>query len=560
MKGAKKSIFMMVFLFAVILNACGGGGGGGDNSAGSGGGTGGGGTNQLVYSGYNFNIATGGYWEFNWTYKYNSWAQGSESTTKYDGGNFRVTLGNPTNIQGVTAYEIVISGDSIDVDNHNYAPRWKWLAVNSNKIIGSKDGSTLEVIFDANTGSWSGGGFFTAFSASSKCKTSAGTIDNNFINTTAITVSRSLSQSECEYIAGHTVCPNDTSYSLYESEYFKGGIGPVGYRFDFAIAYSGGGFNSGSSDERRLGLVATSFTAADGFVPRDPPWSQKTTLPSTRKNYSVASLNNKIYIMGGIISTVTTSSIDVYDPATNTWSAGGSLPVAMYGQQSQTVNGKIYVFGGYQDGSTAYQLTTYESNASATAWTQKASMPNVFQSYSNFKSAASSTLIFLPVPDTNYSVTRCYAYDVASNQWILFTDKPSSYDKGSFVAWSGSSFYILGGWASGITGTLLLIENWRVDPQPIGVNDIWTRKTSMPVGRYSATSSTLNGIIYVMGGTGKGGSLDRVDMYDPVADKWTNKSPIPMPGSNLSSVVCNGKIYVIMPGNGRIYEYDPAKD
>jgi hypothetical protein len=567
MKRAMRFIFVLILLYTVMFTACGGGGGGGgDNSAanvvntgGSGSGTGGGNTTTALYSDFNFSLAKSAYWEFSWNYDNNTWAQGSASSGKIDNGTFRVTLGDPKTIEGVTAYEITITGDSIDVDDYNYAPRWKWVAVDQNKILGSTNGTALEVIFDANTGSWSGGGFFATLSASSKCKTSTGTIANNFINTKAIVVGRSLSQTACETILGYTVCPNDSTYSLFEREYHKGGIGPVGYYFYYAYSFSGGGFSSGGSTERKIGLVATSFTAADGFVP-NYPWSQKTTIPSTRTDYSVASLNNKIYVMGGKISSTVTSSIDVYDPATNTWTTGGSLPVSMYGQMSQTVNGKIYVFGGYQRGSTGYQLTTYESDTSATTWTPKAAMPSAFQTYSYLKSAASSTLIFLPVPDTNYYHTRCYAYDVASNQWISFTEKPSGYDNGSFVAWSGNSFYILGGWASGILETIYVSANWRVDPQPIGVNDIWTSKALMPVGRYSATSSTLNSNIYVMGGTGKSGTLDRVDMYDPVADKWTNKSPLPMPGSSLSSLVCNGKIYVIMPGNGRIYEYDPAKD
>jgi N-acetylneuraminic acid mutarotase len=550
--------FILIISMCALLIACGGGGGGGNTptSAGGGGTTsgGGGGTTQPVYSGFNFSLATGAYWEFCWAYKHQSWAQGSSPANTYDNGNFRVTLGNPQTIQGVTAYEIIVTGDSIDVDNHNYAPGWKWIAMDKNKILGSKDGTTLEVIFDANTGKWLGGGFFTTFSATSGTSTGTLTFTNKFIDTQAISVSRSLSQSLCETISGYTVCPNDTSYDLSENEYYKGGIGPVGYRFSYGIMFTGGGFSSGSNDDRDVGLVATSFTAADGFVPHYP-WLQKTTIPSQRTSYSVASLNNKIYIMGGKISSAATSSIDVYDPATDTWSAGGSLPHTMYGQQSQTVNGKIYVFHGDQGVGTSTQL--WESNASVTAWTQKASMPSVFQSYSNLTSAASSTLIFLPVPDTTYYHTRCYAYDVASNQWLSLTEKPSGYDQSSFVAWSGSSFYIMGGRASGILETIYIIDNWRVDPQPIGFNDIWTQKALMPEGRYSSISVTLNGNIYVLGGRGKMGELGRVDMYDPVANTWTTKSPMPGSGSG-SGVVCNGKIYVI--NNGRIYEYDPAKE
>jgi hypothetical protein len=558
----------MAFLLTVMLVACGGGGGGGGDGSGggSGGGTGGGGTNPPVYSNFNFSLTTGAYWEFTWSYKYNTWAQGSGGSTQYDGGTFRVTLGNPITIQGVTAYAITVTGDSIDLNNYNYAPKWKWIAIDQNKILGSTDGTTLEVIFNANTGSWTGGGFFTTFPAGKKMDTSVSTITNSYINTSAIVASRSSSQSYCETILGYTVCPNDAAYSLYEKEYYKEGIGPVGYYFYFSYAFSGGGFDSGGSHERHVGITASSFTAADGFVPHYP-WMQVTMLPSQRQGFSVASVNNKIYVMGGKISSVATSSIDVYDPATDTWSSGGTLPRTMYGQKSQAVNGKIYVFHGDQGMGPSTQL--WESNASVTAWAQKASLPSVFTNYWNLGSAASSALIFLPVPNTNYTTTACWAYDVAGNQWLSFTEMPHSYYADSIVAWSGSSFYIMGGWASGIGETIYIIENRRVDPQPIGYDDIWTQKANMLAGRAYGTSATLNSNIYVMGGYGKFNdygshwttdTLDLVHMYDPATNTWTKKTSMPMKVQELESVVCNGKIYIIVPSNGRIYEYDPSKD
>ena len=40
------------------------------------------------------------------------------------------------------------------------------------------------------------------------------------------------------------------------------------------------------------------------------------------------------------------ASIEVYDPATNTWTTNSALPTASLGLASCTMNNKIYVAGG----------------------------------------------------------------------------------------------------------------------------------------------------------------------------------------------------------------------
>ncbi len=252
------------------------------------------------YEGFSFNLTTGTYWEFFWEYKYNTWAQASSSKTTYDGGNFRITLGKPSNIQGIRAYEVTVSGDSEDNGGHNYAPPWKWLAIHNYQILGSADGSTLQVIFDAHLDKLQGGGFFTTRPPTASAQVSESMIDNKYIRTSAISLSTVLSQTKCEIIEGRKICPNETSYTLSEREFFKGGMGPLGYDFFFNRSSSGGGFSSGVSYERHLGLVTTSQTAKDGFEPRMYPWRDVTVIPDENIfGIAAVALNNKIYIIGG---------------------------------------------------------------------------------------------------------------------------------------------------------------------------------------------------------------------------------------------------------------------
>lgn len=83
-----------------------------------------------------------------------------------------------------------------------------------------------------------------------------------------------------------------------------------------------------------------------------------------RGDFAVTTLQGKIYVMGGFISTspqfipTATAANEMYDPVTNTWTNKTSLPVAEGFLQAVTVNGKVYVMGGG-----AYNGTAYDINA-----------------------------------------------------------------------------------------------------------------------------------------------------------------------------------------------------
>ena len=214
-----------------------------------------------AFPGFDFSIQEGDFWEFSWDASESRYAQGSSGSSAEDRGTFRVTLGPPTIILGVQAYEIRVTGNSIaDLLGDtpvSFTPRWGYIAIKDHQILGSTDGITLEVIFDAKTGLWAGGGFFHAFPADVLIIAESGSINNDFISDTCLSVGRSSRQDQCETIAGKIIC-GDRSYTKIAREYFKEGVGPLGYRYLNSFSFSGGGFSSGGSDDYNIGLVASS--------------------------------------------------------------------------------------------------------------------------------------------------------------------------------------------------------------------------------------------------------------------------------------------------------------
>jgi hypothetical protein len=214
-----------------------------------------------LFSPLDITLSSQNFWEFSWDYYYSSAAQGGGGSSSTDNGKFWVVLGQATQIEGVTAYEVLTYGKSKSEDK-NFGPRWKYMAIGNNKIFGSIDGTTLTTIFDTVTGKWVGGGFFTTFPASTLSIAQNGTISttNDYIDGPAIVVQRSASQSQCEYFSDYGTICGDSSYDYKEYEYYSGVTGPTGYYYYNSYFDWGGGFGSGATWEHNAGLTASSFT------------------------------------------------------------------------------------------------------------------------------------------------------------------------------------------------------------------------------------------------------------------------------------------------------------
>ena len=101
------------------------------------------------------------------------------------------------------------------------------------------------------------------------------------------------------------------------------------------------------------------------------------------------------------------------------------------------------------------------------------------------------------------------------------------------------------------------------------VADVWSQKAPMPTARSSSVAESVNGKIYIIGGSVGGGSWSSYnvnELYDPDTDSWTAKTSMPTGRHQAVSMVYNEKIYVI-GGEAGIYEptnsveiYDPETD
>lgn len=342
--------FTSVLCVIAFLVSCSGGGGGDSTSDTStdtttDGGTDTNTTTTPLYSGFDFTLQDGDYWEFYWKSSSASGSQTGSSSTSSDSGSYRITLNFSNNNGSFDVFALDVIGKTVDSSGNSFAPRWSHMAISDNTVLASLDGSTFVTIFDAFDGKWVGGGFFTDFGDNPIASVST-SVNNDFINTTAFAAGRDLSVSSCQYYPGvGTICTGDVSYTIIENEYYKPGMGPIAYNYSLSYSDSGGGFTTWTNQSRELGLVSTSFIATDGFQATMPPWVQKTGLSILKTGFCAEAIGGKVYVTGGAVNGVDSATVDIYDPATDGWSSGVSMPMAKKNHDCAQINGALYVTG-----------------------------------------------------------------------------------------------------------------------------------------------------------------------------------------------------------------------
>lgn len=146
-----------------------------------------------------------------------------------------------------------------------------------------------------------------------------------------------------------------------------------------------GGDNSPEADGRQ---VYSYDTANDR-------WQEETPLPVTRMNLAAVAFEGKIYAIGGLDPAHPTKTVFVYDPATKRWSRGTPMPVALHAHSASVYRGEIWVFGG-RDRTVAQQRGVWIYNPGDGRWRRGPALPEPMDTLST---AVRGDLIFALVDD-----------------------------------------------------------------------------------------------------------------------------------------------------------------
>jgi N-acetylneuraminic acid mutarotase len=257
-----------------------------------------------------------------------------------------------------------------------------------------------------------------------------------------------------------------------------------------------------------VGWVSDSgVMAMEAYDPSTDSWTAKTPMARNRWSFGFASVNGKLYAVGGDTGTVWagfTSQLEMYDPATDTWTTKAPMPVLQLDPAAVELNGLLYAVGGSNDS----RLQSYDPVTDS--WSSKASMPTTQIST---RATVADGIIYAvsgfdpPTPPDTLAVRaiRIQAYDPATDTWSTRTPYTAH---GGIIGTGaiGSIVYVLGGNQSRV--------NLAYDPS----SDSWELRESMHNGRSGLAVATVGGRLFAIGGSDSAFSASTarsVEAYTP---------------------------------------------
>ena len=271
-----------------------------------------------------------------------------------------------------------------------------------------------------------------------------------------------------------------------------------------------------------LGLAS----AATAQQPAPGEWGMRAPTLEPLSELALAESNGKLYLMGGYPpNRVTASTVQVYDIATDTWAYGPQLPLRNNHGMAASVNGKIYLIGGQLNaddpaGTDSYVNTVYELDPAVGVWVTKAPMPT----------ARSSG--FAVVHDGRIYVaggrlprgSDFAVYDPAADTWEVLPNLPTQRNHFTGAAINGRIHYVGGRQGNGLS-PLMTTAHEVFDPQ----TRTWTTAAPMLRPRSGMNGVMARGLFHVWGGEGPAGMFPDHDYYDPRSNQWIHLRDMPLP-------------------------------
>ena len=262
-------------------------------------------------------------------------------------------------------------------------------------------------------------------------------------------------------------------------------------------------------------------------------WATKTSIPQLDGEGRAATVDGKIYVMGGSINYM-------YDPATDNWTQKAPMPTPRHWFGIAVYQNKIYTIGGTsgwsQEAGTIYSGANEVYDPSTDTWENKTSMPTIRQE-------EDATIVNGQI---HLIVNRTHdVYEIATDSWTNESAMPYPYPA---YMMSSTNFkdriYIIG---------------WNLTQIYDPVSDSWSLRAPLPTPLYNVAACKTTGImaaqrIYVFGGQKSFfDATNTTQVYNPQNDTWTLGALMPTARSALAVVVVDDVIYAI-GGSGLVFQ------
>ena len=267
-------------------------------------------------------------------------------------------------------------------------------------------------------------------------------------------------------------------------------------------------------------------------------WESAASLPSKRFEFASASLDGKIYVIGGIYLPSVwfpTSLAEVYDTRTDSWKKIQNYPRVVHHTSAVTCAGKVYVVGG--NGVRISNVSdVYSYNPENDTWEARAKLP-----------VARGALTAVCLNEKVYAIGGAisakhiplmHEYDPKTNLWKTKKSMPTAREHLVAVSAKGK-IYVLGGYTD--TRFNNVVENEVYDPK----TDSWQSLAVLPYPVSGFTASVVGDSIFIFGGEQGWAVSNEVHEYKISENRWLRRADMPVARYGLTSVSVSNKIHVI---------------
>lgn len=325
-----------------------------------------------------------------------------------------------------------------------------------------------------------------------------------------------------------------------------------------------------------LGITVAICLAKSQTIPNSSPyghgWKQLAPIASgNRQEHSVAAIGDIVYIIGGVelsesFGIIPTNKVEAYDIRLDRWSTVAPLPLPLNHANVASVNGKIYVLGGLNvttDDPTIWRAVgnSYRYDPEQDQWTQLAPLPpgtgrgSAAVGVHGTKIYLAGGLSRLVVVEggAQDSVDTVSVFDTQTSTWAQLPRLPARRDHvGGAVI--NEVFYVLGGRDRGVDNVRDTVFALDLRPHRVSFSSYrWTERAKMPTARGGVATGVVKNKIYIFGGegnpaNGSRGVFAQNEVYDPRRDRWEKLAPMPVPRHGTGAVAIGETIYI--PGGG----------
>jgi len=266
-------------------------------------------------------------------------------------------------------------------------------------------------------------------------------------------------------------------------------------------------------------------------------WQTIEPMPTAREGVAVATLNGKIYVIGGKNQAGYTALglVEIYDTERQEWTTGQSLIYPRFLAAAAAHDGKIFLFGGRNGSDLVQEIEMLDPDVGAWVYVDEM-MPR--REGLTATTRGDSILVIAGKMQMMYS-SHTSVFDPVNMLWVdnNMGSCPQA-RAGHGAAMVDNEIHIIGGVYFGMLSNTSKLNG-----------NAWSNELELPAPRGNTSSAAIDDNIFLIAGNTGTGVTNGVYRYSVTNNVWSDFEPITEPRENHGVVELNNVIYVI--GGGR---------